>query len=185
MLKGVNLYLIGMMGSGKSTVGRLLAAQLGYGFLDLDQIIEQVSGQSVADIFAEQGEAHFRALETQVLAAVSPYTCKVVATGGGVVLARPNWGYLHYGIVVWLDAPIEVLLKRIEQQPGKRPLLAGGDLRDRLQELLAQRSFLYDEADVWVDASADEPVEVARLTLERLELRLAEDRPAVRDHQKN
>ncbi|MBW4699649.1 MAG: shikimate kinase [Aphanocapsa lilacina HA4352-LM1] len=174
MLKGVSLYLVGMMGSGKSTVGRLLAEKLGYGFVDLDALIEQVSGKRVGEIFERAGEAVFRDLESRVLAEVSAYTRLVVATGGGAVLTQRNWGYLHHGVVVWLDADIETLLGRLEHEPGTRPLLGGGDRRRRLVELLGERTRLYAQADVRVSA-AGLPPEVAEETLRCLAARLVED----------
>jgi shikimate kinase (EC 2.7.1.71) len=102
LLRGVNLYLVGMMGAGKTTVGRILAKKLKYHFFDTDAVIAQVANQSIADIFAEQGEEAFRELETQVLGQLSAYTNLIVATGGGIILRLTNWSYLHHGIVVWL-----------------------------------------------------------------------------------
>ncbi|MEB3361811.1 MAG: shikimate kinase, partial [Synechococcaceae cyanobacterium] len=83
-LQGLNLFLVGMMGSGKSSVGRPLATALGYRFVDADQLLEQAAGRSIPSIFASEGEEGFRALETQVLDAISPWQRTVVATGGGV-----------------------------------------------------------------------------------------------------
>ena len=147
LLKGVNLYLIGMMGSGKTTVGRLLAKELGYGFIDTDAVIEQVTGQSIAQIFAEAGEAAFRDIETQVLAEISARPRLAIATGGGIVLARKNWSYLHHGLIVWLDVPVEELHSRL-QQDTTRPLLQTDDLLTRLQTLSEQRQHLYAQADL-------------------------------------
>lgn len=176
MLSGVNLYLIGMMGAGKSTVGRLLAAELGYGFLDLDELIEKVSGFSIPEIFANHGEAAFRKLETDVLAQVAPFTRMVVATGGGVVVTQGNWGYLRHGVVLWLDASVETLVRRLEKRRETRPLLGDTeDLRERLESLLAARQNLYAQADLCVDANSPVPIQVARHALEKLALRLAED----------
>ncbi|NER06556.1 MAG: shikimate kinase, partial [Okeania sp. SIO3C4] len=109
LLQGVNLYLVGMMGAGKTTVGELLAKDLGYRFLDMDSLISQVAGKSINEIFADRGEAGFRQLETNVLAEVSSYKNLTIATGGGIVINPFNWSYLQHGIVVWLDVPIEVL----------------------------------------------------------------------------
>ncbi|MFN9941556.1 MAG: shikimate kinase, partial [bacterium] len=99
-LQGLNLFLVGMMGSGKSSVGRPLASALGYRFVDADQLLEQAAGRSIAAIFASEGEDGFRQLETQVLDAISPWQRTVVATGGGVVLRPMNWGYLRQGVVI-------------------------------------------------------------------------------------
>lgn len=176
MLSGVNLYLIGMMGAGKSTVGRLLAAELGYGFLDLDALIEKVSGLSIPEIFANYGEAAFRKLETDVLAQVAPFTRMVVATGGGVVVTQGNWGHLRHGVVLWLDASLETLAARLAERRETRPLLSDTeDLQERLKSLLAARRNLYAQADVFVDANSPIPLHVARHALEKLALRLLED----------
>lgn len=148
-LKGVNLYLIGMMGSGKTTLGRIVAKQLGYRFFDTDVLVEQAAGRSVTEIFAESGEATFRQLETQVLGRLSTYTRLAIATGGGTVLAQKNWSYLHYGVVVWLDAPLDLLYTRL-QGSTTRPLLQQDDLQQKLQTLLEQRQHLYAQADVHI-----------------------------------
>ena len=108
-LEGLNLYLVGMMGTGKSAVGRPLAEALGYRFIDADTVLEQAAGRTIPDIFASDGETGFRALETAVLGQISSWHSLVVATGGGVVTRPENWGHLHQGVVVWLDAPAELL----------------------------------------------------------------------------
>jgi shikimate kinase len=168
LLKGTNLYLIGMMGVGKSTVGQHLAAQLGYRFLDTDRLIEQTTGQSISDFFAEQGEAAFRDIETQVLAQLAAYTRLVVATGGGIVLKQQNWSYLQYGAVVWLDAPIDLLVERLTGD-RTRPLLQAADLRLKLETLLSQRQAHYAQADVRVEQQTGErPDAIATRTLEAL-----------------
>lgn len=156
-LQGTSVYLIGMMGSGKSTVGQLLAAQLGYQFLDTDSLIEQAVGQSVSEIFAESGEAVFRELETRTLAELTAYGRKLIATGGGIVLKPENWGYLRNGVIVWLDVPVEVLLARL-QADTTRPLLQQGDLEDRLRSISSQRRDLYAQADLKITiAATDSP----------------------------
>jgi shikimate kinase len=167
-LKGVNLYLIGMMGSGKTTVGQLLAAQLGYQFVDTDVLIERVAGQPIAQIFANAGEAKFRELESQVLAELSAYSRRTIATGGGIILKRENWSYLRHGIVVWLDVPIEQLQARL-QTDTTRPLLLDSDPTAKLQTLLNERQPLYAQADVRVICDSNEtPEQVSMLVLEKL-----------------
>jgi shikimate kinase len=149
-LQGLNIYLIGMMGSGKSTLGSLLAERLGYGFLDTDTTIEKLVGQSIAELFNTAGEAEFRAIETQVLAEVSAYTRLVVATGGGIAIARENWHHLHQGLVIWLDPTVSLLTERL-QHDTKRPLLAtSADLESKLNNLLAERRDRYAEADIQI-----------------------------------
>lgn len=167
-LKGVNLYLIGMMGAGKTTIGKLLAEQLGYRFFDTDSVVESVAGQPISQIFAEEGEAAFRNLESQVLAELSAYSRLAIATGGGIVLKRENWGYLRHGIVVWLDVPIAQLQARLEGDQS-RPLLQGVELSDRLETLLQERQALYAQADVRVIQQFDEtPEQVAARVLDQI-----------------
>ncbi|MBE9179844.1 shikimate kinase [Oculatella sp. LEGE 06141] len=158
-----------MMGAGKSTVGRILASQLNYRFFDTDTLIEQVTRQSIAQLFAESGEAAFRELETQVLADLSSRPRLAIATGGGIVLQRKNWSYLHHGIVVWLDVPIDVLYRRI-QHSTTRPLLNDPDPFAKLQTLFEQRRSLYAQADVRVSVSeTDEAEQVAARVLTELD----------------
>ena len=149
MLQGVSIYLIGMMGSGKSTVGHKLAKRLNYRFIDLDNLIEKISKQSIKDIFNQQGEAFFRDLESQVLAETSAYTRTVVATGGGIVLRRDNWSYLRHGLIIWLDAPIEILISRLSHDKN-RPLLQVEDPVQVLAEILEKRLLLYQQADLTI-----------------------------------
>ncbi len=136
------------MGAGKTTVGRLVAEQLGYRFFDTDIVIEQVAKKSVADIFAESGEAGFRELETQVLSELAAYRQLAIATGGGIILKQKNWSYLHHGIVVWLDVPIPLLYERLRHSTTRPLLQSPDDLLKTLQELLDQRHTLYEQADV-------------------------------------
>ncbi|MEB3169580.1 MAG: shikimate kinase [Cyanobium sp.] len=177
-LQGLNLFLVGMMGSGKSSVGRPLASALGYRFVDADQLLEQAAGRSIAAIFASEGEDGFRQLETQVLDAISPWQRTVVATGGGVVLRPMNWGYLRQGVVIWLDAPETVLLQRLRQDPTARPLLDQPDPRQRLQELLNQRRPLYAQADLQVQQGDETAEAVAAKVLEVLPSVLRQAQPA-------
>jgi shikimate kinase len=146
-LKNINVYLIGMMGAGKSTTGQLLAQKLGYRLFDSDALITQLAGTSINQIFAEQGEAEFRKLETQVLSELSAYTRLVVATGGGIVTEPINWSYLQQGLVVWLDIPIQHLWERI-QADSSRPLLKTEKPYETLETLMQQRRHLYAQADV-------------------------------------
>ena len=161
LLEGVNVFLIGMMGSGKTTVGHLLASQLGYRFCDSDVMIEQVAGKTINEIFAESGEAAFREIESQVLSELSAYTKLVIATGGGVVIKPINWSYLHHGLIVWLDAPVEVLIERLKEDTT-RPLLKQADPAQTLHQILEQRRGLYAEADLHIRIDArDTPEQIA------------------------
>ena len=147
MLKGMSVFLIGMMGAGKTTVGENLAKQLGYRFCDTDVLIEKIANQTISNIFATAGEASFRELESQVLAEVCAYTTTVIATGGGIVLKRINWSYLHQGLIVWLDAPVELLMERLKED-STRPLLQEVNPEAKLKSLLEERSHLYRQADI-------------------------------------
>ena len=167
-LGGRNLYLVGMMGSGKSSSGRPLAQQLGYGFVDADNVIEEVAGRSIPDLFEQEGEEGFRALESQVLQAIGQRHSPVVATGGGVVTRPQNWGVLHQGIVIWLDPPRETLMRRLTDDSTPRPLLACPDPEEALQRLLEQRRPLYAEADLRVPIGDQTAETVASLVLEKI-----------------
>jgi len=161
----VIVYLVGMPGAGKSVVGRELAGGLGVPFVDLDAEIERREGKSVAQIFADAGEAGFRGLEAAVLTIAATHDPSVVACGGGVVLEPANRITLrNTGTAVYLDVPIDVLRERI--RPGAdRPLIhAEGDL----ERLLADREPLYREfAGHVVDASGS-PKDVAQAIVEEL-----------------
>ena len=160
-LGGRSLYLIGMMGSGKTSTGRPLAERLDYGFVDADAVIEQAAGCTIPEIFERDGEAGFRELETQVMSAICQRHSLVVATGGGVVTQRKNWGLLHSGIVIWLDVMRDQLLARLRADATERPLLQTPDPEAALDDLLAQRKPLYAEADLTVVIDQEDPATVA------------------------
>lgn len=160
LLQGLNVYLIGMMGSGKTTVGKHLAKQLHYRFIDTDETIEAIAKKPIPAIFEESGEANFRQMETQVLDSLSVYTRSVVATGGGIIGLPINWSYLRNGLVVWLDVDVEILKKRVSENQD-RPL-AG-----QLESLLEARYPLYAQADLQVSTKAQQsPSEVATTIIE-------------------
>ena len=160
-LAGRSLYLVGMMGSGKTSTGRPLAERLGYGFVDADAVIEQAAGCGIQEIFDRDGEAGFRSLESQVLSAISQRHSLVVATGGGVVTQPENWGLLHSGIVIWLDVVPDQLLQRLNADSTERPLLQTADPEAALNALLNERRPLYAEADLTVVINEETPETVA------------------------
>ena len=160
-LGGRSLYLVGMMGSGKTSTGRPLAERLGYGFVDADAVIEQAAGCSIPEIFERDGEAGFRSLESQVLNAISQRHSLVVATGGGVVTQPENWGVLHSGIVIWLDVVPDQLLQRLNADSTVRPLLQTADPEAAVNALLNERRPLYAEADLTVVINEETPETVA------------------------
>ena len=161
------VFLVGFMGSGKSSVGRALAAQLGLAFLDLDDRIAGHAGKSIQGIFAEDGEAAFRAHERAALLALEPELLAgaVIATGGGACqdAAARAW-MLARGTMVWLDVPLETIERRVPRD-GSRPLF--GDRR-ALDALYQERRSGYASAGLRVDADALAPEDVARLVALRL-----------------
>lgn len=170
-LQGISIFLIGMMGTGKTTVGQVLAQRLGYRFFDSDDLIERVTQQSINGIFTSQGEESFRDIESKVLAELSAYTKSVIATGGGIVLRPTNWSYLHHGLIIWLDAPVEVLKKRLVEDTT-RPLLQESDLTFKLSTLLEQRRALYQQADLHIHIEENQ-------TPEQITAKLIEQIPTV------
>ncbi|KAI7758135.1 hypothetical protein M8C21_010582 [Ambrosia artemisiifolia] len=144
-----------MMGSGKTTIGQILAEVLGYSFFDSDKLIEQsVGGTAVADIFKLRGEAFFRHNETEVLHKLSSMRRLVVSTGGGAVVRPINWKYMHKGISVFIDVPLDALAQRLTAVgTASRPLLhheSGDAYTQRLSKLWEDRSEAYGNAHVRV-----------------------------------
>lgn len=155
-----NVVLIGMTGTGKSTVGRLVAEALGWPHVDIDQRIEAVTGCTIAELFAERGEVWFRQCEHEVLREVLKGEGQVVSTGGGIVLRRDNVALLTEGqFVVALTAKAETLVRRLRGDTS-RPLLAG-DVEARIHKLLCERRGLYDFAHVRIATDNRLPREVA------------------------
>lgn len=146
-----NVYLVGMMGAGKTKVGKVLAKRLGFEFVDIDRLIEKEQGMSINDIFTGLGEEGFRDFETEVLLEVSRASEQVVSTGGGVVIREKNRSRIRdTGFSVYLSAPVEVLWKRISEDKG-RPLLMVDDPLGVLNAIFKERSELYLQADIVVD----------------------------------
>ncbi len=168
-----NIFLIGPMGAGKSTVGRHLAQLLDKEFHDSDREIEKRTGASVALIFDIEGEQGFRKRETAILDELTRGDNMVLATGGGVVLSEENRHLLRSrGTVVYLDADLDTLMRRTHRD-RKRPLLETGDRRQKLADIMKERESLYrSEADVVVTTDRRSPAAVARkvaTTLQSLE----------------
>ena len=160
-LQGRSLYLVGMMGSGKSATGPLLAKQLGYGFVDSDAVIEQLRGLTISKIFEIDGEKSFREIESQVLQGIGERHSLVVSTGGGIVTRPQNWGILHQGVVIWIDPSSEILLKRLKADSVKRPLLQKNDQLAAFDEIYQSRKSLYMECDLKICVEDQLPEEVA------------------------
>ncbi len=149
------------MGTGKSSVGRILADRLGWQFVDTDSLIEQREGRTVSAIFAGDGEAKFRDLESTVAAELVNYDHHVIATGGGIVLRQENLACLERsGLVICLDAAADEIARRLAQFTD-RPLLAGADPAARVAELLVQRKEAYGAIRHHVDTGNRSPEQVA------------------------
>ena len=167
-LGGRNIFLIGMMGSGKSQTGPVLAKMIDYAFVDTDDVIEKASKQSISAIFQKEGETAFRDLEKQVLKEISQHHSLVIATGGGLVTVPENWGILHQGIVIWLDLDITRSIQRIESDDKKRPLLIEDDLSKTFSQIYESRKPMYLESDLKIEVEDQSPYEVATMIAERL-----------------
>ncbi len=146
-----SIVLVGMMGAGKSSIGRRLATRLGVPFVDADTEIESAAGMTIPEIFAKHGEPYFRAGEARVIARILDHGPQVLATGGGAVMDPHTRALIRdKGVTVWLKADLDVLLKRTKRRTNERPLA------EKIKELLPQREPFYAEADVVVQ-SRDEP----------------------------
>jgi len=154
-----SVVLIGLMGAGKTAVGRRLANRLDLPFIDADSEIEEAAGASISEIFAEHGEAYFRQGERKVIARLLENGPQVLATGGGAYMNPDTRANIKaHGLSVWLKADIKVLMKRVGRRDN-RPLLAAGDPENVMKKLMEERYPIYAEADVTVE-SRDVPHDV-------------------------
>ena len=148
-----SIVLIGMMGVGKSSIGRRLGARLGIPFIDADAEIEKAAGMSIADIFARHGEAAFRSGEARVIARLLNGGPQVLATGGGAVMNPETRALIQKkGVSIWLSAEFELLLRRISKRKAERPMLQTADPAATLRELLAKREPIYTQAHLTVES---------------------------------
>jgi len=170
-----SIVLVGMMGVGKSSIGRRLAARLGIPFVDADAEIEKAAGMTIAEIFARHGEASFRSGEARVIARLLESGPQVLATGGGAFMNDDTRAAIRAkGVSIWLHADFDVLMRRISKRRAERPMLATADPAATLRQLLAQREPIYAEADLAVqsrevphDASVSEIVDALAAFLDR------------------
>ena len=167
-LGGRNIFLIGMMGSGKSQTGPILAKMINYAFVDTDDVIEKASKQSISSIFEKDGEKVFRDVEKKVLKEISQHHSLVIATGGGLVTLPENWGILHQGIVIWLDLDLRRSIKRLESDQKRRPLLLGDNLAKNFSQIYESRKPIYLESDLRIEVEDQSPYEVATMVAEHL-----------------
>ncbi|BCJ85969.1 shikimate kinase [Effusibacillus dendaii] len=150
----MNIYLIGFMGTGKSTLGRVLSQRIGWPWIDTDQEIVKRQNRTIPEIFASEGEAYFRDRETELLKELALRKRILVTTGGGMVLRSENRELMRKsGIVISLTADRNVIRDRVARQ-GNRPLLAGDELEQRIDRLLKERAELYNEADIQIDTTS-------------------------------
>lgn len=167
---GRNVILCGFMGTGKSSVGRRLAALIGYGFVDLDELIEATAGIPIAEIFATRGEPAFREMESRMVESLAERSRCVVATGGGAVVNPRNLDTLkRCGAVVTLTADIPTILARVGSGDN-RPMLRAPDRVERIRALLEQRAHAYAQADITVETSTLTVDQVAQEIISRLDL---------------
>ena len=165
-----NIYLIGMMGSGKSVTGKKLASLLGASFVDLDDLIQERTGRTINDIFEKDGEGFFRSEEAVILKEVSGVSPRVVATGGGTVLRPENVARMRgTGKIVYLETSLAVLWERVRNKKD-RPLLRQGDPQENLRRILAEREPFYKQVcDFRVDTNGQTAEAVAQKIFSLLE----------------
>lgn len=161
-----NVVLIGFMGTGKTSSGRMLAAKLGSAFIDMDQQIEAESGMSIPEIFSQRGEAYFREQERQLVDRLAARRNAVISTGGGTVKDPANMArFRESGVIICLSASVDAVLIRTSHR-GSRPVLDQADQGDRRQavaRLMAERQALYQQADYTVDTSDLSPLQVVEV----------------------
>ena len=166
-----NLYLVGMMGSGKTVTGRKLAGMLGYSFIDIDERIQEKARRTIAEIFAQSGEPSFRQMELEMLAEVSGSSQKVIATGGGAILKPENISRMRTtGKIIYLETSLDVLWQRVRGR-DERPLLKTDHPKETLAKLFEARRGIYEkEADVTVGTdgqTAEAVAEKIKILLEK------------------
>ncbi len=168
-----SVVLVGMMGAGKTSVGRILASKLALPFVDADAEIEAAAQSTIEEIFAHDGEAVFRSGERRVIARLLDGPVAVIATGGGAFMnADTRARIAERGLSIWLRADLDLLLKRVARRKD-RPLLKTGDMRETLTRLLAEREPVYAMADITVDSGEQSAELVADKVLAALQAHLA------------
>ncbi|MCQ0987006.1 shikimate kinase [Jiella marina] len=169
-----SIVLVGLMGAGKTTVGRRVATLLSLPFVDSDAEIEQVSTMSVPELFEAYGEPEFRALEARVIARLAQEGPQVIATGGGAFMNAETRSLLaDSAVTVWLKADLDTLMERVGRR-GDRPLLKAENPRQVMQDLMAVRYPVYGEADVTVQSRAVKREVVAAEVIQAIEEYLSE-----------
>lgn len=164
MNKKENIIFIGIMGSGKTTLGKKIAKILKYDFIDTDQEIERITGMTVPEIFKKEGELRFRSEETLALKRIEKGPPTVISTGGGIILKSENREIIKkLGIVIYLDADIDVIIERVSRNKN-RPLLRVEDIKEKVKQLSLERKDLYLEiADIVINTGSDRFDNIIRL----------------------
>lgn len=167
-----SIALIGLSGTGKSTLGPLLARELRVQFVDTDREIEHAAAKPIHRIFSDEGEAEFRRLETEAIKRALASNPVVVSVGGGAVISERNREMLwQCCIVIWLHAEADEIIRRLTSQKGReqRPLLGGQGPEERLREMLIHRRQYYEMGHIHIDCTRLSPEEVAEIALSRIE----------------
>jgi shikimate kinase len=168
----MRIYFIGFMGSGKSSIGKKMAARLGYNFIDLDDHIEKKSGMSIPDIFKSQGEDYFRKMESYSLKEIAGLDKVVVSTGGGTPCYSNNMDIINNsGVSIYLKMSSDTLYSRLRESKTNRPLLSGlndQELRQYIADKLQEREFFYSQAHFKVKAKDLKPEELHTFLLQNL-----------------
>jgi len=163
-----NIFLVGFMGAGKTTVGRILARKLGYRYCDADKVIETKAGKTVSEIFSSHGELRFRDLESETLGSLAGKEKQVIATGGGAVMRDENWEAMKKGgVTIYLKAPMSVIWERVRHSKT-RPLLNVDNPLEAASELLNKRVPFYETADITIDTENLTPEEAASEIMKKL-----------------
>jgi shikimate kinase len=166
---GRHVVLVGLMGAGKTSVGRRLAKAMGAPFVDADEEIVAAAGMSIADIFETYGEPVFRDLERRVIARLLEGPPGVLALGGGAFVDPSTRARVkEKAVSIWLDADLDTLVERTGRKRASRPLLKDGDLRAKLEALMAERRPIYAQADHRVESGSQPPETIAATILELL-----------------
>lgn len=169
-----NVILIGFMGTGKTSIGKMLATKLGCAFIDMDVLIEEQAGMSIPAMFEQYGEAHFRSKEAELAVTLSKRQNAVISTGGGIVKNPANIATLRKsGPIVCLTADVDTILARTSRR-GERPVLDNadnGNRRQAIENLLNERSAMYQQCDFSIDTSELSPLQVVEAIIRYLRTR--------------
>lgn len=178
----MKIVLTGFMGSGKTSVGRELSSKLGFPFIDTDGLIEEREGMPISLIFKEKGEDYFRTIERTVIKEISQKSDVVIATGGGVIKNKDNVEDLRRrGVIIWLKATPDIILKRVMLEGGKRPLLDVKEPLGEIKKLLTEREEFYMQSDISIDTDFITPGETAQEIIEMLCLDMHEVRVELKE----